>query len=136
MQVLPATGAELARARGPRDFDPEDHLFIPEVNVHLGMAFFSDLRRRFGDDLSILLSAYNAGPTRARRWRAYPEAGDLPRFVERIPFAETRGYVKNVLANREIYAWLYGGEGGPPTLREPSLTHPSQRSHLRPVPGP
>jgi soluble lytic murein transglycosylase-like protein len=27
--------------------------------------------------------------------------------VERIPFAETRGYVKNVLLNREIYAWLY-----------------------------
>jgi soluble lytic murein transglycosylase-like protein len=28
--------------------------------------------------------------------------------VERIPFTETRGYVKNVLLNREIYAWLYG----------------------------
>lgn len=108
MQLLPTTGAELARARGPRPFHADEHLFRPEVNVHLGMAFFSDLRRRFGEDLSILLSAYNAGPTRARRWREFPEAGDLPRFVERIPFAETRGYVKNVLRNREIYAWLYG----------------------------
>ena len=110
MQVLPATGAQLARARGPAGFDPDEHLFRPEVNVHLGMAFFSDLRRRFGEDLSILLSAYNAGPTRALRWREFPEAGDLPRFVERIPFAETRGYVKNVLLNREIYAWLYGSQ--------------------------
>jgi soluble lytic murein transglycosylase len=76
------------------------------------MAFFSDMRRRFGDDLSIVLSAYNAGPTRARRWRDFPEAGDLARFVERIPFTETRGYVKNVLRNREIYAWLYGEDGG------------------------
>ena len=35
-------------------------------------------------------------------------------FVERIPFTETKGYVKNVLANRAIYTWLYGspGEGG------------------------
>ena len=68
MQVLPGTGAELARARGPRGFDAEEHLYRPEINVHLGMAFFADLRRRFGEDLSILLSAYNAGPTRARRW--------------------------------------------------------------------
>ncbi len=113
MQVLPATGRELARARGPRGFDAEEHLYRPEINTHLGMAFFSDLMRRFGDDLSILLSAYNAGPTRARRWRQYPEAGDLTRFVERIPFSETRGYVKNVLLNREIYAWLYGTPRGP-----------------------
>jgi len=114
MQVLPTTGAELARSRGPRGFAAEEHLYRPEINVHLGMAFFSDLRRRFGEDLSILLSAYNAGPTRARRWREYPEAGDLTRFVERIPFTETRGYVKNVLLNREIYAWLYGpGSAGP-----------------------
>jgi soluble lytic murein transglycosylase len=114
MQLLPATGAQLARARGPEGFQADQHLYQPEINVHLGMAFFSDLRRRFGEDLSILLSAYNAGPTRATRWREYPEAGDLTRFVERIPFSETRGYVKNVLLNREIYAWLYGpaGEGG------------------------
>ena len=112
MQVLPGTGAELARARGPRGFDPEEHLYRPEINLHLGMAFFADLRRRFGDDLSILLSAYNAGPTRAVRWRRYPEAGDLARFVERIPFSETRGYVKNVLLNREVYAWLYDGTEG------------------------
>lgn len=119
MQLLPATGSELARARGPRGFDADEHLYRPEVNIHLGMAFFSDLRRRFGEDLSILLSAYNAGPTRALRWREFPEAGDLPRFVERIPFSETRGYVKSVLLNREIYAWLYGpgdstgpGQGG------------------------
>jgi soluble lytic murein transglycosylase len=121
MQVLPATGAELARARGPRGFDADEHLYRPEVNIHLGMNFFSDLRRRFGEDLSILLSAYNAGPTRALRWREYPEAGDLPRFVERIPFSETRGYVKNVLLNREIYAWLYGPqEGGAPEASSPS----------------
>jgi len=114
MQVLPGTGAELARARGPEGFDADEHLYRPEINLHLGMSFFADLRRRFGEDLSILLSAYNAGPTRARRWGGYPEAGDQMRFVERIPFTETRGYVKNVLLNRAIYAWLYGpapGEG-------------------------
>lgn len=111
MQVLPSTGAELARTVGPRDFRADDHLYRAEINLHLGMAFFADLRRRFGDDLPILLSAYNAGPSRARRWQEFPEAKDLPRFVERIPFNETKGYVKAVLLNREIYRWLGGWIG-------------------------
>jgi len=113
MQLLPGTGAEVARVAGPRDFHADRHLYNPEINVHLGMAFFADLRRRFGEDLSIVLSAYNAGPTRARRWREFPEVGDLPRFVESIPFNETRGYVKAVLLNQEIYRWLYGPAGTP-----------------------
>ncbi len=108
MQVLPATGRELARGSGPTGFRPDDHLYEAEINVHLGVAFFADMRRRFGEDLELILSAYNAGPSRAQRWRQFPEVRDLPRFVERIPFTETRGYVKNVLANRAIYSWLYG----------------------------
>jgi soluble lytic murein transglycosylase len=111
MQLLPGTGAEVARAAGPRDFRPDEHLYLAEINVHLGTAFFADLRRRFGNSLPILLSAYNAGPTRARRWQEFPEIADLPRFVERIPFAETRAYVKAVLLNEEIYRWLYGAKG-------------------------
>jgi soluble lytic murein transglycosylase len=108
MQVLPTTGRELARGAGLVGFSADNHLYEAQINIHLGMAFFVDMRRRFGEDLPIILSAYNAGPSRARRWRQYPEARDMPRFVERIPFAETRGYVKNVTANRAIYAWLYG----------------------------
>jgi soluble lytic murein transglycosylase len=112
MQVLPSTGRELARARGITPFRADDHLYVAEINIHLGVAFFVDMRRRFGNDLPIILSAYNAGPTRANRWKEYPEAGDWPLFVERIPFDETRGYVKNVTANRAIFTWLYGGGVG------------------------
>jgi soluble lytic murein transglycosylase len=108
MQVLPTTGRGLARTGGPVGFNPDDHLYEAEINIHLGMAFFQDMRRRFGPDLPVILSSYNAGPSRAQRWRRYPEARDMALFVERIPFTETRGYVKNVLANRAIYAWLYG----------------------------
>ena len=108
MQLLPGTGAEVARSAGPRDFRPDHHLFLPEINVHLGTAFLADLRRRFGHDLPIVLSAYNAGPSRALRWREMPEVRDPPRFVELIPFTETRGYVKAVLLNKEVYRWLYG----------------------------
>jgi soluble lytic murein transglycosylase len=124
MQVLPSTGRELARSLGPAGFRADDHLYRPEINLHLGMAFFSDLRRRFGDNPLILLSGYNAGPTRAQRWRRFPEAEDPLRFAERIPFAETRGYVKSVLLNRAVYEWLYGRgpEGASLTSTGPALS--------------
>lgn len=107
MQVMPATGAQVARADGMRGFSPAA-LETPEVNLHLGARFLSDLLNRYGDDLPLVLSAYNAGPSRADRWRAFPEAEDRERFTERIPFAETRGYVKNVTRNVELYEALYG----------------------------
>lgn len=109
MQVMPPTGAELARAHGPDGFTRES-LTRPEVNLHLGAAFFVDMSRRYDNELPLVLSAYNAGPTRATRWRRYPEAVDPLRFTERIPFTETRGYVKSVRRNLGLYRVLYGQE--------------------------
>lgn len=109
MQVMPATGRQLAGRIGPRGFRTET-LETPELNVHLGTRFLADLMRRYEGDVPLVLSAYNAGPSRANRWRRFPEAEDAHRFTERIPFAETRGYVKNVVRNRALYRWLYGGE--------------------------
>ncbi len=109
MQVMPATGRQLAGRIGPRRFRTET-LETPELNVHLGTRFLADLMRRYEGDIPLVLSAYNAGPSRANRWRRLPEAEDPHRFTERIPFAETRGYVKNVVRNRALYRWLYGGE--------------------------
>jgi soluble lytic murein transglycosylase len=109
MQVMPPTGAELARRHGLRSFST-DVLAVPEVNLHLGAAFFADMGRRYDDDLPLVLSAYNAGPTRATAWRSFPEAVDPLRFTERIPFEETRGYVKNVRRNVALYRMLYAEE--------------------------
>ncbi|MEX2467870.1 MAG: transglycosylase SLT domain-containing protein, partial [Gemmatimonadota bacterium] len=108
MQVMPPTGEQLARVHGPVGFSSAA-LSTPEVNLHLGSAFLVDMTRRFGA-LPLVLSAYNAGPTRATRWRQFPEASDDLRFTERIPFVETRGYVKNVRRNLGIYRLLYGEE--------------------------
>lgn len=112
MQVMPATGRQLAGRIGPRGFRTET-LETPELNVHLGARFLADLMRRYEGDIPLVLSAYNAGPSRANRWRRFPEAEDPHRFTERIPFAETRGYVKNVVRNRALYRWLYGEAEAP-----------------------
>lgn len=106
-QVVPATGRSLARSVGPAPFH-ERVLTHPEVNLHLGGAYLAELERRFEGDIPLILSAYNAGPTRARQWsRRFPEIEEPLRFTERIPFGETREYVKRVRRNMEVYRWLY-----------------------------
>ena len=110
MQVMPATGRDLARSQGIRGFTAAS-LETAEINLHLGTRFWLDMERRYSDGkLPLVLSAYNAGPTRARRWRQLPEFADPLRFTERIPFAETRGYVKNITRNVGLYQFLYGDD--------------------------
>jgi soluble lytic murein transglycosylase len=106
MQIMPQTGRGLARGAGLRNYDP-DLLKQPEINVHLGTRYFRSLLDRFDGDLPLVLSAYNAGPTRARRWEELPEAADMDLFTERIPYGETRDYVRHVLLHRALYSALY-----------------------------
>jgi soluble lytic murein transglycosylase len=111
MQVMPGTGRTLARGAGTGTFDV-GMLERPELNVKLGTTFVADLLRRTNGRVAQMLAAYNAGPARLDRWRRYPEAGDPELFAERIPYDETREYVKIVQANARIYAALYPGVAG------------------------
>ena len=107
MQIMPQTGRGLAQGAGIRGYTPEI-LKQPEVNVHLGTRYLDQLLRRFGrDHLPTVLSAYNAGPNRAVRWQNMPEHDDPELFTERIPYNETREYVRHVLFHRAVYAALY-----------------------------
>ncbi len=101
LQVMPAVGAELARAAGLQRFEPSD-LFDPETNVTLGCKHLAEYRRRFGS-IPKALAAYNGGPSRVERWSPSNRLDD-ERFVERIPIPETRLYVKRVLTGARMYA--------------------------------
>lgn len=111
MQIMPATGRSLARATDLGRFR-DDLLERPEINLHLGMAYMTELIGRFGNRIGAALAAYNAGPHRVARWRDFPEYQDEDLFAERIPYAETRNYVKVVQQNARVYAALYGGPAG------------------------
>ena len=107
MQILPRTGAELARRSGMSGFD-EDQLKVAEVNLALGTLYLRELLDRNGGSLVPALISYNAGPHRYARWREFPEfSADAELMVERIPFRETRIYVKTITAYRHIYRHLY-----------------------------
>lgn len=107
MQLLPSTATEVARRDGPEDFR-EELLEVPDVNVHLGTRYLADLLQRNQGDITRFLAGYNAGQRRVLRWREFAEAADPLTFTERIPFAETRNYVKAVRRNVAIYRALYG----------------------------
>jgi soluble lytic murein transglycosylase len=113
MQVLPRTGAEVARQVGIADFDA-NQLVVPEVNLVLGGRYLRDLLSRYGGSLVPALISYNAGPHRYARWRSYPEfSADAELMIERIPFTETRLYVKALITYRYVYGRLYDlGAGG------------------------
>ena len=77
------------------------------MNVKLGTRFLADLLKTYGHRVDAVLIAYNAGPTRASRWSNFPEFQTQELFIERIPFDETRNYVKIVKLNAAIYRALY-----------------------------
>ena len=107
MQIMPATGAELADAVGMERWDA-DLLYHPEINVHLGVRYIAQHMESYDGSLPSVFSAYNAGPHRVEWWSEFPEYEDHELFTERIPFRETRDYVKILTRNRAIYDGLYG----------------------------
>lgn len=108
MQLMPATAAEVSRRVPIADFRQEQ-LYVPEINMTLGARYLSDMLDRYGGSVTPALISYNAGPHRYTRWREYPEfRADAELAIERIPFTETRIYVKTIMAYRYIYRRLWG----------------------------
>lgn len=99
MQLLPSTARRVA-SRKQRDLSQQ--LFDVEANVALGGAFYRQLLDRYNNNRVLTLAAYNAGPSRVKRWRT-DEGLSAPRWVETIPYTETREYVKSVLAYNLVY---------------------------------
>jgi len=97
MQVMPATAAKLGVT------DP-DTLYDPGTALSVGQRYIEQLLGRLDGNLLELGGAYNAGPMAVDRWRTTKAGGNDPLlFVESIPVAETRSYVKRLMA----YHWLY-----------------------------
>ena len=105
MQLMPAVGKSLAESKGIGPWNP-DLLYQPAVNIKLGTAHLRGLVRKYPDVVKVL-AAYNAGESRVEKWSSKTGAGDPEVFTERIPFVETRDYVRTVLRNRAYYEALY-----------------------------
>lgn len=108
MQVMPDVGRILARSLSFPVWDPV-LLYQPDVNAKLGTRHLADLFRQY-ETLPQILAAYNAGSSRVERWVTKAGVDDPEMFTERIPYVETRDYVRIVQRNRDLYRALYGWE--------------------------
>jgi soluble lytic murein transglycosylase len=107
MQVRPSTGRMMARREGIRAPSARG-LLEPGINIRLGTRYLQGQLSQWEGDWIKTLAAYNAGPSRVKRWVEQYGYDDPAEFVENIPFTETRDYVQAVLRNGQVYRELYG----------------------------
>ena len=89
---------------GRRRKGAADQLYDPGYSLSLGQRYIAGLLDRLNGNLLELGGAYNAGPLAVNRWLATKAGKDDPLlFVESIPVAETRSYVKRLME----YHWMY-----------------------------
>lgn len=78
MQLMPQTAARFAVT----------NVFDPAQNIEAGTRYLKELLERYGQDLSLTLAAYNAGPEKVEQYQGVP------------PYRETKSYIKRV--TREV----------------------------------
>lgn len=100
MQMMPFVAKDLAQSISI-EFSHEN-LREPQVAIELGALFLAMLKRQFGNP-HLVMAAYNAGPHQVQKW--IDNFGHLPveLFVERVPFEQTRQYIKKVSLDESIY---------------------------------
>ena len=106
MQLLPSTAVRAAGRLGLPP-PPAEKLFDPELNLTLGIHHLKEMLRLYSNSVVKALAAYNAGENAVARWESQIRAEDEEEFIERIPYGETRLYIKLVLRNHLNYKRIY-----------------------------
>lgn len=100
MQLTPSTARLMAKDQGIALYGND--IYNPMTNVQLGAAYLAKMYNRFGH-VALASAAYNAGPGRVDKW-LMRDSDDMTIWIEKIPFNETRKYVKNILEYQQVYA--------------------------------
>ncbi|HNU20036.1 MAG TPA: lytic transglycosylase domain-containing protein, partial [Hydrogenophilus thermoluteolus] len=120
MQVMPSTGRWVAQQRNERRFHAQQ-LLEPETNLRFGITYLRIMTEQLDGHPVLATGAYNAGPGRIGRLRQRLDLTsdaallDALRYIELLPLAETRDYIRKVLANTVVYSHRLGN---PKTLSE------------------
>jgi soluble lytic murein transglycosylase len=112
MQLMSSTAREQAGKMGV-GFDDYRLIRDPDYNVMIGSAYFNRLLNNWGGSVPLAVAAYNAGSGNVRKWvdRYGDPRGqvDMLKWIEAIPFVETKAYVQRVIENSVVYDSLRGG---------------------------
>lgn len=109
MQVMPGTGGSIAAEMGETDYSA-DKLYDPETNIRYGSWYIKGLIDKYNGELDVALAAYNAGVSRADRWRESDVA---------LPY-ETVFFIQKIKGAKAKYDEVYGLWWAEPEIQKPS----------------
>lgn len=107
MQLMPGTAREES-GKINVGYDLGRLTSDPSYNVMLGSSYFRRMVNQWDGNYVLAVASYNAGAGNVRKWvRRYGDPRnqgvDTLRWIEQIPFAETKGYVQRVMENSVVY---------------------------------
>ncbi len=103
MQVMPDTADWIQGRTGIAIRNLED----PEDNINLGTWYLDYTHQEYDNHSLFAVASYNAGPGNVADWIARGNYTDADEFVDRIPFPETKDYIKTVFGGYWNYLRLY-----------------------------
>lgn len=112
MQLLPGTANGVAKRIG-LSLSSADQIYEPANNIALGTAYLASTLQRANGNAILAIAGYNGGPNAVRTWHSrFRQRGlaDYDIFVEAIPYAETRDYVRKVFASFWNYEAIYAAK--------------------------
>ena len=113
MQLMTGTAREQAGKMGT-SYDGYRLISDPSYNVMLGSAYFQRMLNIWDGNVPLAVASYNAGSGNVAKWvrqNGDPRGRvDVLKWIEAIPFVETRSYVQRVIENSVVYDSMRGGQ--------------------------
>ena len=107
MQLIRPTARRYAEELGMPATRLEQTLRNPSANIRIGSRYLKTLSLTYKGYAPAIYGGYNAGEFAMNNWLKRRNHSDPLVFIELIPFGETKGYVKNVWRNVEVYRYLH-----------------------------
>ena len=101
MQIMPDTATWIYNEKISKR-----KLLNPDFNIEVGIKFLNYLYNRF-TDCCLILASYNGGPTNVLKWMNKYGNDNVDKFIEVIPYSETRNFVKKVYTTYSLYKETY-----------------------------
>jgi soluble lytic murein transglycosylase len=114
MQVTPTVAKQWAKETGLKEFEMktaqnvQELLIEPERNIQIGSWYLEKVKtiyRGFPAEKTLMLAAYNAGPSRVEEWTKNTDISKLSekQFIELIKISSTKAYVTSILKRFREY---------------------------------
>ena len=103
MQVMPDTARWIKQSTGLDGYDLTD----PEDSIQLGTWYLDHTHAEYNNHSLFAVASYNAGPGNVAKWIQRGGYSDADDFAEKIPFPETKGYIRSVFGGYWNYLRLY-----------------------------